>query len=97
MWQVGIMLNDLIIDSMVIGGPAYKCKQLDRGDKIIKVDGYEVDENNFQAMLLGDDIPGSFVILTVLKEGSEEVYPWISRGVYIVLLWVWICEQNTCL
>jgi C-terminal processing protease CtpA/Prc len=77
MWQVGIMLNDLIIDNMVIGGPAYKCKQLDRGDKIIKVDGYEVDENNFQALLLGDDIPGSFVILTVLKGGSEEVCPWI--------------------
>ena len=71
------MLNDLIIDNMVIGGPAYKCKQLDRGDKIIKVDGYEVDENNFQALLLGDDIPGSFVILTVLKGGSEEVCPWI--------------------
>ena len=71
------MLNDLIIDNMVIGGPAYKCKQLDKGDKIIKVDGYEVDENNFQALLLGDDIPGSFVILTVLKGGSEEVCPWI--------------------
>jgi C-terminal processing protease CtpA/Prc len=73
MWQVGIMLNDLIIDNMVIGGPAYKCKQLDKGDKIIKVDGYDVDENNFQKILLGDDIPGSSVILTVLKGGSDEV------------------------
>jgi C-terminal processing protease CtpA/Prc len=91
MRQVGIMLNDLIIDNMVIGGPAYKCKQLDRGDKIIKVDGYEVDENNFQAMLLGDDIPGSFVSLTVLKGGSEEVCPWISRGVCIVLRWMLTC------
>jgi C-terminal processing protease CtpA/Prc len=69
------MLNDLIIDSMVIGGPAYKCKQLDKGDKIIKVDGYDVDENNFQKILLGDDIPGSSVILTVLKGGSDEVCP----------------------
>ena len=67
------MLNDLIIDNMVIGGPAYKCKQLDKGDKIIKVDGYDVDENNFQKILLGDDIPGSSVILTVLKGGSDEV------------------------
>jgi C-terminal processing protease CtpA/Prc len=76
MWQVGIMLNDLIIDNMVIGGPAYKCKQLDRGDKILKVDGVEVDEENFQTILLGDDIPGSPVVLTVLKgEGSEEVSP----------------------
>jgi C-terminal processing protease CtpA/Prc len=75
MWQVGIMLNDLIIDNMVIGGPAYKCKQLDKGDKIIKVDGYDVDENNFQKILLGDDIPGSSVILTVLKGGSDEVCP----------------------
>ncbi len=69
------MLNDLIIDNMVIGGPAYKCKQLDKGDKIIKVDGYDVDENNFQKILLGDDIPGSSVILTVLKGGSDEVCP----------------------
>ena len=75
MRQVGIMLNDLIIDNMVIGGPAYKCKQLDKGDKIIKVDGYDVDENNFQKILLGDDIPGSSVILTVLKGGSDEVCP----------------------
>lgn len=40
--QVGIMLNDLTIDNMVVGGPAYKCKQLDRGDTILRVDGVEV-------------------------------------------------------
>jgi len=91
MRQVGIMLNDLIIDNMVIGGPAYKCKQLDRGDKIIKIDGCDVDENNFQKILLGDDIPGSSVILTVLKGGSEEVCPWISKSVCTVLFAVRTC------
>lgn len=68
------MLNDLTIDNMVIGGPAYKCKQLGRGDIILKVDGIEVDENNFQTILLGNDIPGSSVVLTVMKaDGSEKV------------------------
>ena len=68
------MLNDLTIDNMVIGGPAYKCKQLSRGDIILKVDGIEVDEDNFQRILIGNDIPGSSVVLTVMKaDGSEKV------------------------
>lgn len=68
------MLNDLTIDNMVIGGPAYKCKQLERGDVIQKVDGVEVDEDNFQQALVGNDLPGSSVTLTVMKgEGAEEV------------------------
>jgi hypothetical protein len=29
---VGIMLKDRGVDNMVIGGPAYTCKQLERGD-----------------------------------------------------------------
>jgi hypothetical protein len=33
---VGLMLNDLVIHTMVVGGPAYKCKQLEVGDEIIR-------------------------------------------------------------
>jgi len=44
---VGVMLNDLTIHNMVIGGPAYKCKMLEVGDEIIKVDGAEVSTDQF--------------------------------------------------
>jgi len=34
------MLNDLTVDNLVVGGPAYTCKQLDRGDVILRVGVY---------------------------------------------------------
>jgi C-terminal processing protease CtpA/Prc len=37
--QIGIMLCGLAIDSTVIGGPAYNCCKLHRGDVILRVDG----------------------------------------------------------
>ncbi len=37
--QLGIMLCGLIVDSTVIGGPAYNSGQLERGDVILRVDG----------------------------------------------------------
>jgi len=72
---VGVMLNDLVIHNMVVGGPAYKCKQLEVGDEIIKVDGVEVSADRFeefQKALIGDDVPGSTLTLTVRKQPEEE-------------------------
>jgi C-terminal processing protease CtpA/Prc len=79
-WQVGIMLNDFTIDNMVIGGPAYKCKQLDRGDIIQKIDGVPVTEDNLKAALIGDDLPGSSISLTVQKGQGPEVFLFHERA-----------------
>eukprot|EP00960_Hanusia_phi_P049342 759506-Hanusia_phi.AAC.4 len=70
---VGIMVNDLTVDGMLIGGPAYNSKMLRKGDKIVKVDGIEVSMDNLQEVLVGDDVPGSEVILTVEKQDLMEI------------------------
>jgi C-terminal processing protease CtpA/Prc len=68
---VGIMLQDLTIDNLVVGGPAYRCKQLDKGDVILRVDGVEVVLETIQQQITGTDLPGSEVTLTVMKgEGA---------------------------
>ena len=39
---VGLMLNDLTIYRMVVGGPAFTSRQLQLGDLVISVDGSAV-------------------------------------------------------
>ena len=70
---VGIMVDGLTIDNMVIGGPAYNSGQLDRGDLIVAVDFKSVSEESLQDLLVGPDIPLSSVTLTVIKSGSTTV------------------------
>ena len=57
--------------SQVIGGPAYNCQVLDRGDVILKIDGIEVDEDNLLTYLIGNDVPGSQVTVTVMKMNQK--------------------------
>jgi C-terminal processing protease CtpA/Prc len=64
---MGILLNELTIDIMVEGGPAFRCKQLDHGDVILRVDGEEVTLESCPQALIGCDIPGSVVTVTVRK------------------------------
>jgi hypothetical protein len=65
--QVGIMLNDLTVHNMVIGGPAHKSGQLEVGDTILKVDHKNVTMDDYERALQGCDVPGSIVVLTVRK------------------------------
>lgn len=76
------MVNDLTIDGMLIGGPAYNSKMLQRGDKIVKVDGIEVSMENLQEVLVGEDTPGSEVNLTVEK-GKESAKVMLTLISYI--------------
>ena len=56
-----------IQESMVVGGPAFNCQQLDRGDELLLVDGQVVTDANRNTLLIGKDIPGSAVTLTIKK------------------------------
>lgn len=67
---VGMMLADRVIDNMVVGGPAFNSQVLAKGDTIVKVDGFEVDADNHLEMIIGSDVPGSVVKLTVAKAGT---------------------------
>lgn len=61
------MLKGLIVDNMVIGGPAYNSGALKRGDIILAVDGMITTEESVISMLLGQDIPGSMVTLRISR------------------------------
>jgi C-terminal processing protease CtpA/Prc len=69
-----MMLHGNTIDIMVEGGPAFRCKQLDHGDFILRVDGEEVTLESCPQALIGCDIPGSVVTVTVRKgSGPNQV------------------------
>ena len=65
-----MMLKGCVLDSLVVGGPGYNCGQLDRGDIVLKVDNAVVASTTILAALIGDDLPGSDVMLTVQKGGK---------------------------
>jgi len=68
---VGLMLNDLTIHRMVVGGPAFTSRQLQLGDRVVSVDGSAVGLDDYEAALVGSDIPGTEVILTVHRESED--------------------------
>ena len=66
------MLNGVKVENMVIGGPAYNCQQLTKGDEIVSVDGTSVTKDTVLRALIGSDQPGSSVRIKVEKaDGSE--------------------------
>lgn len=71
---MGLLLNGRTINNLVEGGPAYKSKQLVKGDVILRVDGHDVTLESCPDALVGNDVPGSFVTVTVQKgSGPNEV------------------------
>jgi len=77
---VGMMLVGMSIDNMVVGGPAYNCQRLNKGDILLKVDDEEVSLHDFHERLVGCDVPGSLVRLTVLEpEIGEEKEVMLTR------------------
>ena len=69
---IGIMLSGARVDSLVAGGPAYSTT-LQKGDQIVLIDGAGVEVDDIPAAIIGDDLPGSIVILTVKKVGSGDI------------------------
>ena len=67
---VGIMFDRCVIDNMVVGGPAYNSRQLDRGDLVVEIDGRPVDKDSLSQMLVGKDVAGTPVAITVKKGGK---------------------------
>lgn len=67
---LGMMLVGNTVDNMVVGGPAYNSQKLNKGDVLLKVDDVEVDGERLHDMLIGQDVPGSFLNLTVRDAGS---------------------------
>lgn len=66
-----MMLLGCTIDNMVVGGPAYASQKLSKGDVIVKIDGRSVDQDNLLTHLIGADVPGSKVTITIMKGGNK--------------------------
>jgi C-terminal processing protease CtpA/Prc len=65
------MLLGTMIDNLVVGGPAYNSRQLHHGDVIVKVDGVPVTQSNITEMMVGNDTPGSPVIVSIARGGPK--------------------------
>jgi hypothetical protein len=77
---VGMLLVGMSIDNMVVGGPAYNCQQLNKGDLLMRVDDEEVGLHDIHEKLVGSDIPGTFVKVAVLSpETMEEKEVMLTR------------------
>ena len=64
---VGIMLHDCTVDGLVIGGPAFLSKAIEKGDVIVKIDNKETSAETILSDLVGSDLPGSTVLLHLNK------------------------------
>jgi hypothetical protein len=70
--QVGIMIHGTTIENTVMGGPAYNSHQIERGDVILKIDGKTATSDNVKDLLVGKDVPGSNINISIAK-GSPQV------------------------
>ncbi len=66
---VGIMLHGVKVENTLIGGPSFGL--LEKGDIIVRIDGEYVSEADVFEKLKGCDIPGSQVLITVERLGSN--------------------------
>ena len=69
--QIGIVLNGTTVDYTVVGGPAHSSKKIASGDTILQIDGVSVSSDTVRGYLVGNDVPGSLVTITVAKGGPK--------------------------
>ncbi len=69
--QVGIMINGLTVDNLLVGGPAYSSKKMGQGDVILQVDSVNATEQNIRDLLVGNDTPGAPMDVVIAKGGNE--------------------------
>jgi len=67
------MFSGTRIDNMIIGGPAYNSRLLEKGDVLCRIDKQPVAVEDLQPSLSGSDTPGSTVVLTVQKPSGRMV------------------------
>jgi hypothetical protein len=65
------MVNGTVIENMVVGGPAFNSGQLVPGDSIVQIDGKLVTAKDLFEELVGSDIPGTTVTLTVKSKRDQ--------------------------
>ena len=79
---MGLILNGATIDNTVVGGPAFNSKKISHGDVILKVNQESINDHNAIDIIVGDDIPGSVVQLTIAKGGRNVLSFVICKVLY---------------
>lgn len=66
------MLSGVSIDTVVVGGPGHTMADKLRHAKITHVDGTPVTPDNVLALLMGNDQPGTTLLLTVKSAANAK-------------------------
>ena len=69
---VGIMVKDNVVDNVMTGAPASHCKQIQKGDVVVEIDGTPVTPKNIIELLVGDDVPGTSVTLKLARNSRSD-------------------------
>ena len=73
------MLTGNAIDNMVVGGPAYNSGKLQKGDVIVEVDNVPATIEGLHRQLIGNDIAGSSVLISVRKPNGNIIAVVLKR------------------
>ena len=71
---LGLVLNDIRVETTVPGSPACTCGLIERLDDLLMVDGQKVNSDTALSALRGDDEVGAVVSILLRKASTGEVY-----------------------
>jgi hypothetical protein len=70
---VGLEMRGVVVYEILAGSAADACSQIEVGDALLYVDDCAADEANARALLIGCDVEGSVVDLTLVKKRTGVV------------------------
>ena len=70
--QIGICMDGVTVQSVSSVAPVGYSRQIEIGDVIENVDGFNACPENIDKLLKGCDVPGSILTITVRKKSSGE-------------------------
>ena len=67
------MLEEGVITNMLTGAPAAMSRKFQKGDKVVAVDGRLAQPGEIVPLLVGDDVPGTTVTVTVQRGAQQSM------------------------
>ena len=66
---IGMILRGCHVEHVLVGGPAMM-EGIERGDEVLQIHGRDVNSENIHQLLIGDDVPGHKIPLSIRKHGT---------------------------
>jgi hypothetical protein len=67
---IGMILSGCHVEHVLVGGPAMM-EGIERGDEVLQIHGRDVNSENIHQLLIGDDVPGRKIPLSIRKRGTD--------------------------